>query len=88
MTDFVKTIATETYCNTTANTFGGNRFVRLTNINTAPWLITRAYANGTTIGTFTLLNGQTVVAEKYFTETLAANTASNYIAAVPVAMKG
>jgi len=88
MTDFVKSIGTEQFCNTTANDISSSRFVRLTNINTSPFLITRAYANGLTIGTFTLLNGQSVVAEKGFTETLASNTATNVIFAAPVAMKG
>jgi hypothetical protein len=86
MSEFVKPIGTEQYCNTVANTFGGNRFVRVTNINTSPWLITRANSSGT-IGTFTILPNQSVTVEKYFTETLASNTASNFVVASPVAKK-
>ena len=88
MSEFVKSIGTEQYCNTTANTISGARFVRLVNSNnTTAFLITRANTGGT-IGTFTLNASQTVTTEKYFTDTLIANTTGNYVFAAPVAFKG
>lgn len=88
MTEFVKANGTEQFCNSTANTISGSRFVRLLNSNTTTaFLISRANTTAT-VGTFTLGAGQTVVAEKYFTETLTANTATNVIFAAPVAFKG
>ena len=88
MTEFVKSIGTEQFCNSTANTISGARFVRLLNSNTTTtFLITRANTT-TNVGTFTIGAGQTVVAEKYFTETFVANTATNVIFAAPVAFKG
>jgi hypothetical protein len=87
MTDYIKPIGTEQFCNSTANSVSNSRFVRLLNSNTTtPFLITRANTSGA-IGTFTIGAGQTLVAEKYFTETLAANTATNVIFAAPVAKK-
>jgi hypothetical protein len=86
MTTTIKLKGSESYCNTVANTFGNSHVVRLLNINTAPWLITHANTSGT-VGTITINNGQEFFVEKQPTDTLASNTASNYIVAVPVSFR-
>ena len=83
----VKVFGTESVCNTTPSSFGNNTIIRLVNIGTAPYIITRASNTGSTIGTFTILANSTVICEKSYTDTLASNTTSSFVFATPVAYK-
>lgn len=82
MTATFKPLAVEQACNSTPSTFGGSRLVRLLETGTGNALITRAYANGTTIATFTLRQGTDLSVIKDWTDTLSSNTAS--VVGVPI----
>jgi len=86
MAEVVKVIGVEQSANTTANTFGGNKVVRLANIDTAAYLITHVTASGN--NTLTLPAATVLYLEKAPTDLIAANTASSgKVLAVPVAYK-
>lgn len=80
--DVIKVLATETACNSTPQTFGGNKLIRLFNSNTTTVaVITRTYANTTVAGTFSLNALATVACAKDASDTL---TSTISIPAVPV----
>lgn len=74
MTGIVKVIGTE-FSLTMANTVGGSRLVRLLPASNA--LITRAYSNAVTAGTFTAPGGQVTWAAKKPSDTFASSVACN-----------
>ena len=86
MADSIKVIASEiTLSNTTPNTVNNAKLVRIVNLADSPndVLVTLAYANGTTKGTFTLGHDATGYSTlnviKDSTDTLATNIANNTV---------
>lgn len=87
MSEIFKPIANESFCNTSANTFGNNKIIRLFNSNTTnSWLITQSNST-VTIATITIGPNQAFTLEKNPTDTFASNTATSVIFSVPVAYK-
>jgi hypothetical protein len=81
--EVIKVLASETTCNSTAQTYNGNKLIRLFNNTASPVLITRLAANtSVTIGTFTLAANAQCACAKDATDNLTANAS---ILAVPVA---
>ncbi len=82
--DIVKVAGTEAPMTTIANTWSNAHLIRI--VATSNTLVTRAYANGVAIGTFSALGGQVTWAAKGPSETFAAtaNLAAN---ATPVSFQ-
>jgi hypothetical protein len=76
MSATIKPLGLEQSVNATPIAFSNAACVRLVELNTGNALITRAYANGTVIATFTLRQGSEVSVMKNFTDTLASNSAT------------
>lgn len=83
----IKLLASEAICNSTPNSFGGNRLVRIISRETTTVsLVTHKTASGQTVGTISILPQSELIIEKTSSDTLESNNASNVLA-VPVAYK-
>ncbi len=79
-----KPVANEVSVNSTATTLGGLQLFRVLNISTANAVLIFANTGGQ-YGNLTINSGQEVVVWKNYSDTLAANTAANSFAIVPIA---
>ena len=81
----IKPFAVETSCNTTPNAYANAALVRLWNSNvTTAYLVTRAYANNTVIGTITIGPNMELHIEKRPTEVLTTNNVATAVFAAPI----
>jgi hypothetical protein len=83
----IKIVTTESGCNTVANNFGnssqGSTLLKITNISTAPALLTFAYANALTYGTTTILANTVLYVQKSPSDLLSSN-ATTLVLATPI----
>jgi hypothetical protein len=80
----IKVLAVESQCNTIASNFSSNGLIRVVNIDTAPHLITVAFANGLTYGTTTLAANTEMYIQKNYTDLLSSNNAAGLVLATPI----
>lgn len=89
MPGVLKVLGTERSCNTTANSYGGNVLVRLTNISAlgTSFLVTCKYANTATRYTVSIGGMQEIFLEKNTDDTLESNDTGTAVKAVAVAYR-
>jgi hypothetical protein len=89
MASILKPTANESFCNTTANTFGNSKLIRIFNSNTTgAYLITMGPNSSVNTSTITIGPSQEMLIEKWNnTDLVQCNAASQVVFAVPVAFK-
>ena len=85
MTDVIKPLSAQIVANTTANTVGLARLVRITNLGTPHALTT--VTSGTVNTSVALLGGSYINIEKNPTDTITSNTTTSNVVATAVAYK-
>lgn len=82
MSQVIKILSNSAVCNSTPSTFGNNKLVQVTNINTSAYLVTQRDAANNIIGSIVIQGGGTYAIEKAATDTLESNTTTNVVATV------
>lgn len=80
----IKPLTTEATCNTVASNFSANGLIRVVNIDTAPHLLTIAFANGLAYATTTITANNELYVQKNYTDLLSSNATTAVVLATPV----